>query len=555
MSNTQNGLDTAQQLLVKLVEENPDDWAIRKKVVGVLYDSGFYVDSSKMLWSAPEIPPVSEELVFAFGIVSKGQPSRAVRLLDVIVAQNLAEPEETLKIAKLLMAKGMTHQAIRFYGVATAIDPSLTDNEFELSLLSVDLEASHWNKEIKKEGFPWSGPESEDDKGSEKKDEKEEDFADLLSGATMPVPLKATPARKPEASTELRSSADKVKSNEVKSNEVKAADEEKVTIPATVALKENDSSVETKGLRVVPTQELKPEVKNDPVIVAEPEIEEETVTAEDLQDAVKEIEKVKPVFNRQAPDLSVDNSSAVPVANTPTKNKKGMLSSLIGRFRGKGKTEKKSIDVDDLDLSSVESATPNIQGGSSEPDLTKTSPLIKKSIPKPAGTALTKPDDIDSAKLTKTEPKAMSAIASKVERPVENDYSAPDALDGRTQLVALAPEDGGVFFSGLIDKYIALENGPLPETATIAERDAGVDYLGLVNEACRKDLDAFSQLLGLHKIMAEANCDEWIDDMNYLRKGFGDAVLATVVSKYSVAECKEILNHVYSSGSSSKHSA
>jgi hypothetical protein len=33
--------------------------------------------------------------------------------------------------------------------------------------------------------------------------------------------------------------------------------------------------------------------------------------------------------------------------------------------------------------------------------------------------------------------------------------------------------------------------------------------------------------------------------MNLLRRGYGDAVLATVVSKYSVAECREILGAVY----------
>ncbi|MEJ6702070.1 MAG: hypothetical protein QNL01_14035 [Akkermansiaceae bacterium] len=37
--------------------------------------------------------------------------------------------------------------------------------------------------------------------------------------------------------------------------------------------------------------------------------------------------------------------------------------------------------------------------------------------------------------------------------------------------------------------------------------------------------------------------------MNLLRKGYGDDVLATVVSKYSVTECREILNSVYTTPS------
>ncbi len=47
--------------------------------------------------------------------------------------------------------------------------------------------------------------------------------------------------------------------------------------------------------------------------------------------------------------------------------------------------------------------------------------------------------------------------------------------------------------------------------------------------------------------MTEADCFDWVDDMNLLRMGFGDAVLATVVSKYSVDECLEILGDVYRS--------
>lgn len=45
--------------------------------------------------------------------------------------------------------------------------------------------------------------------------------------------------------------------------------------------------------------------------------------------------------------------------------------------------------------------------------------------------------------------------------------------------------------------------------------------------------------------MTKADCASWVEDMDLLRKGYGDAVLATVVSKYSVAECREILGAVY----------
>ena len=45
--------------------------------------------------------------------------------------------------------------------------------------------------------------------------------------------------------------------------------------------------------------------------------------------------------------------------------------------------------------------------------------------------------------------------------------------------------------------------------------------------------------------MTASDCSEWVADMDLLRKGYGDAVLATVVSKYSVSECREILGAVY----------
>jgi hypothetical protein len=78
---------------------------------------------------------------------------------------------------------------------------------------------------------------------------------------------------------------------------------------------------------------------------------------------------------------------------------------------------------------------------------------------------------------------------------------------------------------------------------------ANLDYVMLINKACDKDVDAFSKLLGLHRVMHNAGCGEWVADMNLLRKGYGDDVLATVVSKYSVTECREILNSVYTTPS------
>lgn len=556
MKNDISGLDTAQQLLVKLVDENPDDWAIRKKVVNVLFDSSFYVDASKMLWSAPEIPPVAEELVFALKIVSKGQPSRAIRLIDVMIAQNLAEPEENLNVAKLLMVKGMSHQAIRFYGAATAIDPSLADNDFELSLLNADLNVENWSKFIQKEDFPWDSSDLVSEELEVQEEEKEE-FADLLSGATMPVPLKAVPAQKtPIPKTDVATGPmtvalkeyDELESEEVEGEDVAGA--KLRVVPTQHPLVESESVVE----EVESSSELEPQEEKffkkaepeevTPVVAPEPVL----ATVEDVQAAVTKLESASPSMEQkpQLPDFSDDDVSEIPAIKPSGKSKGGVLSALLGKFRGKSKQveEEVRVDVSALDLSGVEKINP--VGKVQMPDPTSANPLIKRSVPKPIGTA---PPEPTSPLMTS------SAIASKIERPVVDENAGPDELDGRTQLVALAPEHGGVFFSELIDKYIALEDGPLPQTAVLARDMANVDYLDLINKACRKDLGAFSQLLGLHRVMSEADCRDWVDDMNRLRKGYGDAVLATVVSKYSVSECKEILNSVYSFPASNQSAA
>jgi len=127
-------------------------------------------------------------------------------------------------------------------------------------------------------------------------------------------------------------------------------------------------------------------------------------------------------------------------------------------------------------------------------------------------------------------------------------YSQPEAIDCSTRLIALAPQDGGAFFNELSDKYSTLPNSTMPAVVTVARNEAGVDYIDLIQKTCSNDksinLDSYSKLLGLHAVMIEADCFDWVDDMNLLRKGFGDAVLATVVSKYSVDECREILENV-----------
>ena len=118
MTNTITGLDGAHELLIKLVDQAPDDWAMRKKVAQVLFDARYYRDASQMIWSAPEIPPVGDDVVFSTRVVAKGQPTRAMRLINTVIEKNLGNPEENLEMAKLFLKADMPLQAIRFYGAA-----------------------------------------------------------------------------------------------------------------------------------------------------------------------------------------------------------------------------------------------------------------------------------------------------------------------------------------------------------------------------------------------------------------------------------------------------
>jgi len=275
-------------------------------------------------------------------------------------------------------------------------------------------------------------------------------------------------------------------------------------------------------------------VIEEPIVeapVIEEQVIEEPVTSpepsEELGDSIVS-DEVSPFATNDNEELSEDSYEDEDDFNDlPTNNlvrrqlqsskpkPEGMFSSLTGMFK-----RSKGDDDDDLeqeDSISEESST-SMQKSESEGGNAPTGQVQPNSEP------------VSTTVVPRREPKG---------------YEPPKELDGRTQLVALAPQDGNVYFEELIEKYNDLPVDQLPPAVTVARDMANVDYLALVQAACVKDLDAFSKLLGLHRVMTEADCSAWVHDMDLLRKGYGDAVLATVVSKYSVVECREILGAVY----------
>jgi len=265
-----------------------------------------------------------------------------------------------------------------------------------------------------------------------------------------------------------------------------------------------------------------------------------------------------PVASQQAPateaqpsvsdDLSdvVANALAERELEQPVAKSGGFLSKCKGFF-GKSKS-KENQEFEDLNppAESVQHEEPiaeapqNVfQAEASHPQQSAPQPMSLKAPEQSATPPIT-----DSAPVPQA-PQGGQTSTPVPRQPEATGHAPPRELDGRTQLVALAPRDGNGFFEQLLAKYNALPEGQMSQAAAISRDMANLDYMKLIEAACAKDLNAFSKLLGLHRVMSEARCYDWVNDMDLLRKGYGDAVLATVVSKYSVEECREILSAVY----------
>ena len=652
LTNSINGFDGAQELLIKLVEQSPDDWETRKRVVQVLYDAEFYREAAKLVWGAPEIPPVTDDIAFTARVVSMGQPERAVRLVSTMLSANQNNPQECMNIAKALMREGLSLQSLRFYGVATAKDISLVDKNFEMALVYADSGDDSWADLVTADDFPWDGP----------RDMTVEDLVDteaggdasaaemLLNSVTQRVPLKApvqsaapaaanlpqatarepksmvppsgamsgraeAPVQKPSANQgnefislgnqasqqEVASASGKqpvvsqpvvsqpvvsqpvvsqpvvsqpvvsqpvvsqpvvsqpvvsqqVVSQPVVSQALAASDSNQTAAAASVSAPPTPSSSLVQGFKPRPSEGLAgkvPEVvvsapsKPVPQPVAEPPFQARPV-AEEAEDTASVAEEpvasqaLKPEApaetspftknesessEKEGGDVSdmVANALAERKDELPKAKSGGPFAFIKRMFKGSKPVEK----VEDVpDSKQADNVTAVFQAS----ELQTNTPEAETSEEVPRGQVQPNSSPVATTVLRRQEPQG---------------YEPPKELDGRTQLVALAPQDGSVFFDQLVSKYNNLSADQLPLAVTAARDMANVDYLELIHAACGKDLDAFSKLLGLHGVMTEANCPAWVEDMNLLRKGYGDAVLATVVSKYSVAECREILGAVY----------
>ena len=565
MMNSINGLDGTQELLIKLLEQNPDDWGMRKKVVWFLYEAGYFREASKVVWNAPEIPPLDKEIIFAVRIVSKGQPTRAMRLLNAVVERNRAEPEKNLEMAKELVKGGMPLQAARFYGAATLSDSSLIDEDFEVCLITADADEEDWNLIVQSEEFPWDGPlelTAADLVCEEEEEQSTEDA--MLSGLTQPVPLRVPVQNKAqsmkntlndeEKAVDLRNeqkplplNPDKISTKAVTMsilNRVDDDEEDEVVdesaevtekVSDDIAAKVSESDVEAEEVSAQQEENFCDIVKIDSFESSD----DDAVTAADEESPFDVVDAESQDESSEVSNLDDDQAEEEDFLPEPVAAKKGVFSSLMGFFR-----RSKKVEVEDSDTDIF--AAPD-QPASEEPSKPMIQSVVTPSAIKPAPITAMSASAVTPI-VGPVKPKPVP-VASGVKGVGGRKYGQPEALDCRTRLVALAPQDGSAFFNELSERYAKLPSGKMPEVVVIARDEADIDYIALIEKACSNDkavnLDSFSQLLGLHAAMTEADCDGWVEDMNLLRQGFGDAVLATVVSKYSVSECRDILGAVY----------
>ena len=619
-TNSINGFDGAQELLIKLVEQSPDDWETRKRVVNVLYDAEFHHEAADLAWGAPEIPPVTEEIAFTVRVVSMGRPERAVRLVTTMLKANQDNPQECMNIAKALMGEGLSLQALRFYGVATAKDINLVDTEFEMAVIDADTGDDSWAELVTADDFPWDGPRDMTIEDATTHDAAEGNSAAevLLNSVTQRVPLKAPiqaqteavrsvlPPKSPGSESRPTAPAETVATNE-KSNPapetelsasvgnendklislVKPAEQVKPApineSPAVVtqlvaapvpALNNRVTTHVNTAVTAPPTpataiiEGLKPS-SSDGLVARVPEVVL-AAPAQSVQAAIAgaaaEKFNTQPVVEESVVEESVTSLETNSVSNTPVVSDETQPSDMGNNEGLSDEPYEDDGDVNDLSSNSLVKRQLYSSKSKSEGVFSSLTGIFKRSKADQNNdedtaleNAVSVTDEASASKQKKgsqdekakeapighVQPNSNPVTTTVVPRHEPKGYEPPKELDGRTQLVALAPQDGNIYFEELIEKYNDLPVDELPPAVTVARDMANVDYLGLVQAACVKDLDAFSKLLGLHRVMTEANCPGWVDDMNLLRKGYGDAVLATVVSKYSVSECREILGAVY----------
>lgn len=121
---------------------NPSDWETRLQLADGLYDKQAYAEAAEVIWSGRIVPSNDLDLALSIRILAKSQPRKAIRLLTAVLEQNQGKATYNLAMANALLHFGMVTQAIRFYGAAMEVDPSLVNPDIESLILWSDDKAA-----------------------------------------------------------------------------------------------------------------------------------------------------------------------------------------------------------------------------------------------------------------------------------------------------------------------------------------------------------------------------------------------------------------------------
>lgn len=127
-----------EAFLRQKLNHNPADWDTRLRLADGLYENEAYAEAAEIIWNAKYVPAHDLDLALAIRILSKAQPRKAIRLLTAVLELNQGKPAHNMAMANAMLHFGMVLQAIRFYGAAMELDPSLVNPDIECLILWSD---------------------------------------------------------------------------------------------------------------------------------------------------------------------------------------------------------------------------------------------------------------------------------------------------------------------------------------------------------------------------------------------------------------------------------
>lgn len=145
---------------------SPGNWELRKQLAHLLYDQESFSEAAEVIWETEEIPSIDMELAFAARILARSAPRKAIRLLSALLEHNRGKAAQNLGMANALLHHGMVLQALRFYGAALEVDPSLTNPDIEHFTLWIDDKEKLWgdfkNRSTRLGDLPWMKRDSQE---------------------------------------------------------------------------------------------------------------------------------------------------------------------------------------------------------------------------------------------------------------------------------------------------------------------------------------------------------------------------------------------------------